>query len=161
MTSILPTCPDRIRAALLGAALGVTLGACGEQIEVDNARPEVTVDGWCTADGRTYLLVTVRDLESDPVDLSICTGGGALGTGPTGDGLVGLSSDPQGRPHHIEWAGDAETCICGASPEGGAACAEPPMGDRAAQLDSVWSGDAENPLQPGDTQTADALGPCP
>lgn len=147
----------RICAALL---LTAALGACDEQVEVDNASPEVAVDGWCTADGRTYLLVTVRDLEGDAVDLSICSGGGALGTGPTGDGLIGLSSGPEGRLHRIEWFADGETCICGATAEDTASCAQPPT-EGPVQLDAIWAGDAENPMLPGDAQTAEALGPCP
>lgn len=158
--------PSRVRrriAAALVAALGAGLAGCAEEVEVANAAPEVSVEGWCTAEGRTFLLVGLQDLESDPVDLRICAGNGAaMATGPAGDGLEGLSSSPEGRRHFIEWSAEDSGCSC---PEPGGdevagPCAAPPTGAeeptyevRVSDVPDQWRSLGQFPIAP--------LGSCP
>lgn len=157
--------PRRVRAGLRCAvALGLmTLSAaCDEQIEVGNAQPSATIEGWCTAEGRTYLVVDIRDLESDPVDLAVCQPQGpALGTGPAGDGLFGLSSEPTGRRHLVEWAAGGE-CACPRSeddPTTGS-CVSPPGDGQMPSLE-VLVGDPAHAYTSLGEQPVAPLGDCP
>lgn len=99
------------RPAALAVALCAGGAACDEEFEVANAEPDVVIEGWCTANDRAYLVVTVFDLERDPVDLALCFGERGLATGPSGDGLRGLTSGPDGQLHRIEWATGGD-CVC-------------------------------------------------
>lgn len=153
-----------LRSALRSGAwlaLVTLIGGCDEQIDVENARPEVTIDGWCAADERTYLVVTVADPESDPVDLVLCAPEGpAMATGPAGDGLVGLTAEPEGRRHLIEW-GSGGDCPC---PRGGepaaSACIEPPADGEMRELE-IFLADPSHPLSLAGKQTAEPLDACP
>jgi len=143
---------------LLVAAVWVS--ACDEVIVVRNAVPSVEIEGWCTDADRTYLVVTVSDHESDPVDLSVCAlDGAAMATGPTGDGLVGLTSEPGGRRHLIEWASGGGECACPREPATAGACIAPPAG-RMAPTVELLVGDGANFLRPQGNQPVEPLDAC-
>lgn len=112
----------RLRGLGLALAGALALAGCDDTAEVANVGPEVGLVGWCVAANRTYVVVTVSDPERDDVDLQLRFEGGATGTlapGPTGSGLVGLSSarSPESQVHRIEWGA--------ACAEGDPSCADP------------------------------------
>lgn len=149
----------RTWASIVVGALCLATAACDEDFDVGNAAPDVVVDGWCTADERVYLVVSIFDLERDPVDLAACIGGQGLATGASGDGLQGLTSEPEGQRHYIEWAEGAD-CVC---PAGGDGCAAPPTGDDAPAV-SLYTNTEQPPendwIAVGES-AASALGQCP
>lgn len=110
-----------VLGAVLVAGCAIGLIGCDEIVTVTNQPPEIEPVGRCELDGRTYLVLRLIDRESDPIDLAIAYDGDggcppapgglcAVQTGPTGDGLSGLQSEPYppGTLHRIEWVDPAD-----------------------------------------------------
>ncbi len=97
------------------------LMSCDEKIDVENAPPSAQALRWCEAAGRSYFQIELRDLEGDPVDLDLLLeledqAPIRAGSGSSGDGLEGLSSDKQPILHRVEWCQAEEFCSCLAEP---------------------------------------------
>lgn len=113
---------SRARRLWAGAALMLAvLPGCDDAASIPATAPEVVFEGWCVADGRTYLSLSLVDTERADFDLQIRLEGELSGTvapGATGSGIQGLGSDrgPDGQRHLIEW---------GAPCTGGPACVDP------------------------------------
>ncbi len=127
--------------AMMTAALLLLLG-CDDVFLVDPAPAVVTVDDWCTEDARLFVLVTIKDLEDDDVDLSLLVDGEGLLSGPAGDGLRGLTSARgDGIQHRIHWASaldlssaDADA-VCGLDDFSGASiCVPAPDAPRRVEI---------------------------
>lgn len=97
---------------------GLSIG-CDEIVNVRNVAPEVAIDSLCTVDDRLFIEVSVRDYERDPVDVAIIVADGDASfvavPGPTGDGVIGLTSDrTDAIAHRIELAAPS---VCVDDPE--------------------------------------------
>ena len=122
-------------ALLLLLALG-----CDTIVDVDNLPPELDGEGvgWCDAEGRRFISVTLVDRESDAVSLQLTHGGEPVAVGAEGDGITGLRTSPEGVSHLIEWAqpcsdADCYTPSCLTS----GACVPPPAGAANLRLSIV------------------------
>lgn len=121
----------------LVAGCGLSAG-CDEIVNVRNVAPEVAIDRLCTVDDRLFLEVSVRDYERDPVDLAVIVADGDAPfiavPGPTGDGVIGLTTDrTEPIAHRIELAAPS---VCVDDPE---SLARPchPLTDLVAALGSA------------------------
>ena len=88
--------------------LGFTAISCADQrVVVVNSAPRIIQVQTCYDDSRPKLRIVIRDLESDPVDISLRLGDQSqspwIFPGNDGVGLVGLASSPAGTAHFIEW----------------------------------------------------------
>jgi hypothetical protein len=120
----------------LVAGCGLSAG-CDEIVNVRNVAPEVTVDSLCTVDDRLFIEISVRDYERDPVDVAIIVADGDAPfiavPGPTGDGVIGLTSDrTEPVVHRIELAAPS---VCVDDPESAARPCHP-LTDLEAALGS-------------------------
>ncbi|MEE2786642.1 MAG: hypothetical protein VX589_04830 [Myxococcota bacterium] len=99
---------------------------CDEVVNVENRSPRLTELAVCKRDGQVLWQIGIGDTESDPTDVvirldtsglpgiqSTDRGASTVTPGQFGDGLVGLTSTPEGVLHTIAWA------ICG---EGATLC---------------------------------------
>jgi hypothetical protein len=94
---------------LIFLALTLSLG-CDEVITIDNTVPKVELHGFCQEGDRWYLMTDLIDHERLDLDLRLIGPDGTLAPGPTGDGLMGLTTAQGPTPvlHAIEWGAGVE-----------------------------------------------------
>ena len=110
---------------MLIVALLIFVG-CGTDTDIDLAKtsPEIGSVEVCTLDGRVFVDLLVLEPSKQPTSIAlkvestgdelIATDGtmGLIAPGPSGEGLSGLTTHPDGRWHRIEWNLCEESSKC-------------------------------------------------